>query len=596
MRPPGRARCDNAPALPFSEILCNFAQYIFSMALPINIEDLLNKRKIESNRIEFKSGWNPDKIYHTICAFATDLENTGGGYILVGVEEEDGVAKRPVKGLSEHEIDRILKEMVAYDAKISPSYCCKVSPEIIDGKPILVIWVPTGNNRPYSVLESVVAKKSVPKFYVRSKSSTIEAKGEILDEVREQANRVPFDDRGNDAITIDDISRLRVYEHLKAVGSKLTEEFDRRPLIEILDEMNLLVGPVENRQIKNVAAMMFCDNPERFFPVTQVEIVHFPEGSIENPDVMIEVPKITGPVPKMIGDTLSYLRTNVIKQKIVKPTDSEKSVKAYNYPYQAFEEAVVNALYHRDYREREPVEITIEPTHIDILSYAGPDRSISAEAIKEAKKLKARRYRNRRLGDFLKELNLTEGRATGIPTIQKHLRLNGNAPAMIDTDEDRTYFLITIPCREDMVGFGDGELENINSGSKAEDSIKAILSSGLVSTHLQVYIADDEDYNKVISRLVSMFLQVYLQVWDNARVDKASLIEHTAGVLLYLRNSSATATTLVKIHDSNSLYILRRYIIEPAIEAGYIEMTNPDKPTSSKQEYRLTKFGKAIFE
>lgn len=28
------------------------------MALPINIEDLLNKRKIEGNRIEFKKGWN----------------------------------------------------------------------------------------------------------------------------------------------------------------------------------------------------------------------------------------------------------------------------------------------------------------------------------------------------------------------------------------------------------------------------------------------------------------------------------------------------------------------------------------------------------
>lgn len=40
------------------------------------------------------------------------------------------------------------------------------------------------------------------------------------------------------------------------------------------------------------------------------------------------------------------------------------------------EEVVLNALYHRDYQEREPMEITIEPTHIDILSYAGPDRSI----------------------------------------------------------------------------------------------------------------------------------------------------------------------------------------------------------------------------
>lgn len=253
------------------------------MALPINIEDLLDKRKIESNRIEFKEGWNPDKIYHTICAFATDLENTGGGYILVGVEEENGMAKRPVKGIPEEEIDKILKDMVGFDAKISPAYLCKASPEVVDGKTILVIWVPTGINRPYSVMESVVAKKSVPKFYVRSKSSTIEAKGEILGEVRELANRVPFDDRGNDAIKIDDISGVRVYEYLKTVGSKLVDEFVRKSLAEILDEMDLLVGPVENQLIKNVAAMMFCDHPEKFFPVTQVDIVHFPEGVLKIP-------------------------------------------------------------------------------------------------------------------------------------------------------------------------------------------------------------------------------------------------------------------------------------------------------------------------
>ena len=66
------------------------------MALPINIEDLLNKHKVESNRIEFKKGWNPTKIYHSICAFANDFDNIGGGYILVGVEEKDGIAVRPV--------------------------------------------------------------------------------------------------------------------------------------------------------------------------------------------------------------------------------------------------------------------------------------------------------------------------------------------------------------------------------------------------------------------------------------------------------------------------------------------------------------------
>lgn len=222
------------------------------MALPINIEDLLNKRRVESNRIEFKAGWNPDKIYHTICAFATDLENIGGGYVLVGVEEENGRAKRPVKGLEENKIDRILKDMVAYDAKISPAYLTKVSPEEVDGKTILAIWAPAGINRPYSVMESVVTKRSTPKFYVRSKSSTIEAKGEILDEVRELANRVPFDERGNEAITIDDISDVLVYEHLKTVKSKLAENFTGRSLMDVLDEMDLFTGPSEKQVDKEL--------------------------------------------------------------------------------------------------------------------------------------------------------------------------------------------------------------------------------------------------------------------------------------------------------------------------------------------------------
>lgn len=558
------------------------------MALPINIEDLLNKRKVESNRIEFKAGWNPDKIYHTICAFATDLENTGGGYILVGVEEERGIAKRPVKGIDESEIDTILKDMVGYDAKISPTYLCKVSPEEVDGKTILVIWVPTGSNRPYSVSESVVAKKSIPKFYVRSKSSTIEAKGEILDEVRELANRVPFDDRGNDSISIDDISAVRVYEHLKAVGSRLTNDFGSRSLLDILDEMDLLTGPLENRQIKNVAAMMFCDHPEKFFPVTQVDIVHFPEGSIENPDVMIEVPKITGPVPQMISETLSYLRTNVIKQRITKPSDSEKSVKVFNYPYQALEEAVVNALYHRDYREREPVEITVEPTHIDILSYAGPDRSISAEAIKAAQKLKARRYRNRKLGDFLKELGLTEGRATGIPTIQKHLKLNGSKPAGIETDTDRTYFLITIPCRNDMVGLNSNVRSNSTAKKTSEADIEIQLVNELKNADLQVYFADNAQVELTKDRLVNLISQVYLQVWEEGKTNIIPLVSDVAHTFLLLSAGSAASNVILDATKSKSLYKLRRYILEPAIAAGYIEMSHPDKPTSSKQVYLLT--------
>ena len=110
---------------------------------------------------------------------------------------------------------------------------------------------------------------------------------------------------------------------------------------------------------------------------------------------------------------------------------------------------MVNALYHRDYQDREPVEITIEPDKISILSFSGPNHTISMEAIHEGKLLRSRRYRNRRLGEFLKELNLTEGRSTVIPTIQEELANNGSPAATIETDDARSYFIIDIPCHPD---------------------------------------------------------------------------------------------------------------------------------------------------
>ena len=60
------------------------------MAIPVNIEELINKRIVESARIEFKSDFNPNEIIHSVCAFANDIDNLGGGYIIVGVEEKDG--------------------------------------------------------------------------------------------------------------------------------------------------------------------------------------------------------------------------------------------------------------------------------------------------------------------------------------------------------------------------------------------------------------------------------------------------------------------------------------------------------------------------
>ena len=38
-------------------------------SLAINLHDLLRQRTIEGERVEYKAGWNPQNVLHTICAF-----------------------------------------------------------------------------------------------------------------------------------------------------------------------------------------------------------------------------------------------------------------------------------------------------------------------------------------------------------------------------------------------------------------------------------------------------------------------------------------------------------------------------------------------
>ena len=125
------------------------------MALPIHIKQLLNLTSIESSRIEYKEGWNPAAIYRTICAFANDFDNTGGGYLVVGVKEKNGKALRPVKGITIDEIEPIERAMIGFNNLIQPVYYPKTSIEDIDGKKVFVIWVPGGVNRPYKVPDDV---------------------------------------------------------------------------------------------------------------------------------------------------------------------------------------------------------------------------------------------------------------------------------------------------------------------------------------------------------------------------------------------------------------------------------------------------------
>lgn len=447
--------------------------------LPINIESLITHSTIESNRIEFKSGWNPDAIYRSICAFANDIEDIGGGYIFIGVEEENGIAKRPVKGLNDTEIDKIQREMLGFNHSILPNYFPKCYVEELDGKKVIVLWVISGSNRPYKVPQQITAKQKHYEYYIRYNTSSIIANAEQEQELKELANQIPFDDRVNRQASIDDISLLLISDFLAKTGSKLSNYVNKLDKLSLLKQLDLVENIGGVYYPKNIALMMFCDTPYRFFPQTQVDITIFPEGKVNNPDYFIEVPSIKGPVNFIINDTLRYLRNNLIKESIVKQKDNAEALRYFNYPYQALEEAVVNALYHRNYQERQPVEIIIQPNSLEIISYNGPDKSIQKADLNSGN-VRARRYKNRRLGDFLKELKLSEGKGTGLPTIRNELLKNGSALAKFDFDENRTFFLIEFTAKSEYnkappIKLTDIEQTLIMSLSEGEKSRKELL-------------------------------------------------------------------------------------------------------------------------
>lgn len=62
------------------------------MPLPLDITDLLHGKTVEWERLELKAGWNPLDVMQTLSAFASDFNDLGGGYVLIGVAERDSCA------------------------------------------------------------------------------------------------------------------------------------------------------------------------------------------------------------------------------------------------------------------------------------------------------------------------------------------------------------------------------------------------------------------------------------------------------------------------------------------------------------------------
>lgn len=425
------------------------------MAIPVNIKELINQKVVESNRIEFKESFNPAAIIRTICAFANDVDNIGGGYIVIGVKEEKGHPIYPLKGVDVNDIDDILKKLREKCHYIEPLYEPVVEPVLVDDTYVIVIWVQGGYGRPYKAPKDVTIKGSNKYYYIRKFSSSVIASNDEEKELFYVSSTIPFDDRPNLLAEVNDLDLGLIREHLKEINSSLYERSKDMDVLALARDMQIVGGPPERLKPLNVGLLMFSENVEKYFRYARIEVVDIPDPTGTN---MVEK-VFRGPIQRQLRDALSYINNYVIKQLTIKVEGQAEAVRIYNYPYEAIEEILSNAVYHRSYQINEPITVRITNESIEITSFPGFDRSISNQDIQKGE-IRSRMYRNRRIGDFLKELKLIEGRNTGFPNAKKALRENGSNELSFIMDEDRSFLSVVIPVHDKFLDKKEDTYEN----------------------------------------------------------------------------------------------------------------------------------------
>lgn len=340
-----------------------------------------------------------------------------------------------------------------YCNQIVPRYIPKM--EILDyqnqGIYLIYLWCTAGDSGPYQAPIDVYVEngKRTDKrmqYWIRPASLTTAAKKDEIAELFDKFNSVPFDDRVNRSATIDTIRRGYLEDFLRESNSSLASDLNAYSLEDLLVATEVANLTDTGIDIRNIGVLMFTERPDKLIPGAQIDLVKFNTQEAEASDDFIEK-SFTGPIWKQVKDALDYIKTNIIEEKVVKIVNQAESERYYNYPYNALEEALVNAVFHKSYREPEPVEIRIYVDCIQIINYPGLAKWIDLEKFTTGK-ARARKYRNRRIGELFKEIDLSEKQGTGIPKMLRELKRNGSPKPEFDMDTDRTYLNTIIHIRE----------------------------------------------------------------------------------------------------------------------------------------------------
>lgn len=305
----------------------------------MDFKQYINYEEFESKKIEFKeivSHKNYEKWAKEIVAFA----NTDGGKIFFGIDDDEnvvGISKEQVK------IDLLYINDIC-DKKMHPRVRFDFDKIKID-EDLFVIEVKVLKNDNTPVWLTRSDEQDV--IYIRRDGQSVIAHGDQIEELVLTSKRKPFDKEftGLNYFQLKFTELLNVYQ-----------DRNNTQMVITLKQLESIDAVDSNQNISN-GLMLFADNCE--YKNCNVACRVWP-GLSKGSSVMLDRKTFQGSVLQVLNFVRNYIKlytkTGLVKQ------DKGGNTPILAYPDRAIEEAIINALAHRDYY--------IDGTQIDVDIFA----------------------------------------------------------------------------------------------------------------------------------------------------------------------------------------------------------------------------------
>ena len=397
--------------------------------------DVLARR--ENEQTEWKENVaDIDDVVATLAAFANDLQNLGGGYVVCGAREEKdehGFPKLVRTGLAATRFKEVENTVLARCRdRVSPPLAPLVEEIELDDAPRrILVFVQPATGTAHSFRRG----NDGAKHFVRVSRSTIEARNGLLKDLLVRKGALePWDRRPCNAATVNDLDLLALRDGLQRMGvftpdrgvdPYLVEGVQISPFVPSLCLAEPLSGVLRPR---NYAVLLFGREPQRFIPGAFAIYSAYP--GIDRTDPLARRFEIPGTLLDQARRLQELLDGEVVT--LFDKTDL-KAPNADKYPRRALQEAMVNALAHRDYELVDPARITSYRDRIEFISPGPLPVGVALEDLRT--RSVTPRWRNQALAWFLSRLQLAQAEGQGIQTIRSTMKAVGCPPPVFDATE-----------------------------------------------------------------------------------------------------------------------------------------------------------------